>query len=99
MRGSRVSLGRTIRTAYSGTTGSASCTPFALNAPDAQGAAPLHRALALGRGGASPPDNAAVLLQRGAPLAPPNAERHAHGPTAALQRFLLDAPRQHRVYA
>ena len=46
-----------------------------------------------------PPDNAAVLLQRGAALAPPNAERHAHGPTAALQRFLLDAPRQHKVYA
>jgi ankyrin repeat protein len=79
--------------------GSASCTPLALNAADARGAAPLHRALALGRGGTSPPDNAAVLLQRGAALAPPSSERHAHGATAALRRFLHDAPRQEGVCA
>ena len=79
--------------------GSASCTPLALNAADARGSAPLHRALALGRGGTSPPDNAAVLLQRGAALAPPNTERRAHGATAALQRFLHDAPRQDEVCA
>ena len=79
--------------------GSTSCTPLALNAADARGCAPLHRALALGRGGMSPPDNAAVLLQRGAALAPPNSERRAHGATAALQRFLHDAPRQDKVCA